>query len=94
MPIYKGGRGKKAPYESKTVRIPLPLEEKVNQLIQEFHDGRSSDDSSNSLVNHLAKIDEAISIAKDILKSKKSAKISLTKFIANLYHLNEEDINL
>lgn len=94
MAVNKGGRGKKSPYESKVVRIPQPLEEKVNQLVQDFHDGKTLDDSSNSLMDYLADVDSAISLAKDILKSKKSAKISLQKFISNLYRVNEEEINL
>jgi len=33
-----GGRGKKAPYETVVVRVPLPLLDEVNILINNYRD--------------------------------------------------------
>lgn len=32
----KGGRGRKAPYETQQMRVPLPIKDQVNHLIEEF----------------------------------------------------------
>ncbi len=37
----KGGRGKKADYQTKTFRVPEPLWSEVTQLINDFHDSGS-----------------------------------------------------
>lgn len=42
----KGGRGKKAPYETTHIRIPIPLKSKIEKLIQEYR--LSLDDSLDS----------------------------------------------
>ena len=36
MPINKGGRGKKAPYETTHIRIPTPIKEEVESLIERW----------------------------------------------------------
>ena len=36
MPKPKGGRGKKAPYDTKLARIPVPLAEQINQLVERY----------------------------------------------------------
>ena len=32
----KGGRGKKAPYETKLMRVPVPLEEQIQEMIAQY----------------------------------------------------------
>ena len=32
----KGGRGKKAPYTAKLMRVPVPIANQVNQLIERY----------------------------------------------------------
>lgn len=86
MVINKGGRGKKAPYESKVIRVPLPIVNSVESLIQDFQQGIISNDSSE-----LMPLDEVIAIAQNILKSKKSAKESIKKLLQVLY---SQDVNL
>lgn len=87
MPINKGGRGKKAPYETKVVRIPLPILEEVETIVNNFQSGISDNDSSD-----LKSLEEVISIAQNILKSKKSAKESIKKLLQVLY--KSDAINL
>ena len=36
MTIPKGGRGKKAPYETQQMRVPIPIKDQVNSLITKF----------------------------------------------------------
>ena len=44
MTIPKGGRGKKAPYETQQMRVPTPIKDQVNSLIAKFR-GEILDDS-------------------------------------------------
>lgn len=87
MPINKGGRGKKADYESKVVRIPSPIVQEVETLIECFHNGIPSKDSSDS-----KSLSEAVMIASNILKSKKSAKESLRKLLQVLYEVDKIEL--
>ena len=36
MAVWRGGRGKEAPYDSTHVRVPVPIKSKVQALIDEF----------------------------------------------------------
>lgn len=38
MPKPKGGRGYKAPYETKQVRIPQPVESQISELVERYQD--------------------------------------------------------
>ena len=44
MTVPKGGRGKKAPYETQQMRVPTPIKDQVNSLIAKFR-GEILDDS-------------------------------------------------
>lgn len=87
MPINKGGRGKKADYESKVIRVPLPIMGEVENLIENFHNDLPSntlDISTDSI-----SLESAIEIATNILKSKKSAKESVRKLLQVLYQVDK-----
>lgn len=43
-----GGRGKKAPYETTHVRVPVPIKSEVERLIEKFHSEGCSDNDDNS----------------------------------------------
>lgn len=75
-----GGRGKKMAYTSKTFRIPEPLWTDVEKLVTSFHNSEKLS-SENSL-----NLEEAIKVAEVILKSKKSARISLSKLLSEIYN--------
>ena len=87
MPINKGGRGKKADYESKVIRVPLPIIGEVENLIENFH----NDLSSNTLAvsTDSISLESAIEIATNILKSKKSANESFRKLLQVLYQVDK-----
>lgn len=87
MVTNKGGRGKKADYETKIIRVPLPVISKVENLIEDFHNDSVRNDSSEVMP-----LDEVIAIAQNILKSKKSAKESVKKLLQVLY--TTQNINL
>jgi septal ring factor EnvC (AmiA/AmiB activator) len=50
MTVPKGGRGKKAPYETQQMRVPLPIKAKVNRLIAEYR-GEVLEDIPSELEN-------------------------------------------
>jgi hypothetical protein len=77
MNVWKGGRGVKAPYETTHVRIPTPIKSKVEELSNTYKNGIELD-----LV--ISK-DSAINEAKNILRSKKSARESLSRLLTSLY---------
>ena len=84
----KGGRGKQAPYESKLVRIPEPLLDDVERLKDEFYGNAIAEDAITSGGGEAGRppaLVDALGIAQDILKSKKSARVSLERFLKALY---------
>lgn len=48
MPKPKGGRGYKAPYITKQVRIPKPIEAQINELIERYQDYLNTGGSPDS----------------------------------------------
>lgn len=50
----KGGRGKQAPYKTKTMRIPLPLVDQIQDLINDYRNELFKDDTTiNNSPNEL-----------------------------------------
>lgn len=87
---FVGGRGKKAPYDTVVIRIPQPIVNQVNLLVDDFRQNFPA-----SLLQKVITKELAIEEAKKILKSKKSAKQSLVKLLQVLYDdaINEKDLN-
>jgi hypothetical protein len=80
MPRHTGGRGVKAPYETTHVRVPVPIKADVERLIARFHQDEETEED-----NPLTTLDEAVVTAKNILASKKSAKVSMSKLLTAIY---------
>jgi hypothetical protein len=89
-----GGRGHKAPYTTKTIRIPVAIEPQVEKLTdiyrQAVSQGSWDDVEGKELLGSTTPIDrltrdEAIEEAYKILRGRKSAKISLEKLLQVLY---------
>lgn len=80
-----GGRGNKAPYETTHVRVPVPIKSEVERLIEEFREGKSQQQE-----NSLTSLEDALVTARDILKQKKSARVSLEKLLTAIYGKNVE----
>lgn len=98
MTYTKGGRGVRAPYESTHARIPAPLKETVQALSKAYAESLNVETALESLVKversenlltdnptKLLTSNEAIELAKTILVSKKSARVSLTKLLTAIY---------
>jgi hypothetical protein len=79
MNIPKGGRGKRAPYETTTIRVPVPLLETIETQVNQYREFavNGTPPAMSSIVVH----DDAIACAKEILKQKKSARHSLEKLL-------------
>jgi hypothetical protein len=80
MTVWRGGRGVKAPYESTHVRIPLPIKDRVEILSKAYKDG-TLDDLEPKTVD----LNNAIELAREILKKKKSARVSLENLLKAIY---------
>lgn len=88
-----GGRGIKAPYETTHMRIPIPLKEQIEVIVEDYKEQvtkninllTSYQISSNS--NPLTSLEDAKQIAKKLVKSKKSASQSLAKLLSELYQV-------
>lgn len=79
MTNFKGGRGLKAPYETTHVRIPTPIKDKVEELSNAFKNGQLPKTTLTS--------DDLIKIAQKIVSQKKSSRVSLEKFIKEVFDL-------
>jgi hypothetical protein len=91
-----GGRGHTAPYETTHVRVPVPIKDKVEQLIEDYRksiltgdasiDSDRSEQSEEQETGSLSiEFNESLEIAKHILSLKKSSKVSLAKLLSRLY---------
>lgn len=87
----KGGRGNKAPYESTHVRVPLPIKDKVESIINEFKN-TGEVKTEQKIESDFVDFDKAVEIAKSILVSKKSAKVSLQKLLTGIYGFKDIEI--
>lgn len=79
MAVWRGGRGVKAPYETTHVRVPLPIKDQVEEIVQSFKDGRLAEKEESM------SIDEAVENARRILKQKKSARVSMESLLTAIY---------
>jgi hypothetical protein len=73
-----GGRGKKAGYETKLMRVPLPVVPAIEKIVDDFRDGSENETKQLSF-------DEALQAAKKIMKKKKSARQSLINLLQDIY---------
>jgi len=85
-----GGRGKKAPYETITLRVPIPLREEIEKQVDAYREfvvnGINPEPvkPEGGILSSPSR-EEVINQAKEILKQKKSAKQSLEKLLQVLY---------
>ncbi len=84
MNKHKGGRGVKAPYSSKVIRIPEPIMDDVERLLEDFYSG-----SENPLRNYSLDSARAIEQAREIIDQnkviKRSTKYCLEKLLQVIY---------
>lgn len=80
MPRPTGGRGCKG-VGTTHIRVPLPIEQQVRKLINDFYD----DQDVLKPVNLLPSLEDASDTARNILLSKKSARVSMSKLLERIY---------
>lgn len=100
MVKYLGGRGKKAPYTSIVIRVPEPITDKVNSLIESYKSSFDSQETCNEFTNINDTIDfdsitiskqELLELASKIIKTKQSGKKSVIKLVTTLLNNNITD---
>ena len=87
MPISIGGRGHKTGYDTRTVRVPMPLLPQVRRLIEIFHG-----DLDIEKTEGLPSLSEAAVEAERILRSKKSARQSMQSLLRRLYKTDDVEL--
>ena len=87
-----GGRGKKAPYETQVIRVPVPIVPQVEKFIESYRVSVVSDEEDNleeksNVPSEVAVLtySDALQRAKEIVNQGKSARISLAKLLQLLY---------
>ena len=87
-----GGRGKKAPYETTHLRIPIPIKPQIESMIEAYRlsviDGIDSPDSD------LLPLGDAIELSKKLLKSKTAKSDTLAKLLTAIYHTEVTKLDL
>jgi hypothetical protein len=101
--INKGGRGKKAPYETTHIRVPVPLKRSLEDLIEQWIDlvnagaidpTKAVHDIYKSLTYSEISAYEAIKIAGQIARQKTTMKKALIKLVNKLYDKEFSDGDL
>ena len=87
LKINQGGRGKKAPYETTVIRVPVLLKETVESLSNDYKlTGIVPSLEPISAPQHTLTKEEAIALANQLLKSKKGgAKYCLEKLLQVMF---------
>lgn len=93
MSVRKGGRGHKAPYQTKQMRVPVPVQDKVREIVKQFHRELEGEETQD-LKSSIKELDEAIKLAKSILGHKKAARYSMAKLLTGIYgvQITPEDL--
>ena len=88
----KGGRGKKVPYNSCTVRIPVDLKETVESLVEDYRQFILEGIESKS--NSLPAIEEIKELSKHLLKGRATRKDIIIKLVTSIYGITLTDKDL
>jgi hypothetical protein len=78
-----GGRGKKAPYETTHLRIPLPIKADIEKLIDNYR--LSVIDGIESQDNGLMSVEDAKLLTRKLIKAKTSKIDTLIKLLTSIY---------
>jgi hypothetical protein len=89
-----GGRGLRQSYETKVIRVPMPLVETINDLVEKFYTSYNPENPDSELLTDkvtsslgvcTVSKQDAITKAKVIISRKKSAKVSVLNLLQVLY---------
>jgi hypothetical protein len=82
MTKFVGGRGKRAPYQTQTVRVPAPLVDLVMDLSEQYRETLTVPVMAS---HHTPPLDSALETSKAILSQRKNARITVEKLLTALY---------
>jgi hypothetical protein len=88
----KGGRGKKLPYNSVTVRIPENLKSQVENLVNDYRQFILDGVETNN--DNIPSIDEIKELSKQLLKSRATRKDIVIKLVMSIYGIEITDNDL
>ena len=88
----KGGRGKKVPYNSLTVRIPEDLKDTVEGLVDDYR--QFILDGIQIKSNDIPSIDEIKELSKQLLKGRTTRKDIIIKLVTSIYGITLTDKDL
>ena len=88
----KGGRGKKVPYNSLTVRIPEDLKDTVEGLVDDYR--QFILDGIQIKSNDIPSIDEIKELSKQLLKGRTTRKDIIIKLVTSIYGIVLTDKDL
>jgi hypothetical protein len=88
----KGGRGKKLPYNSITVRIPENLKSQVEALVNDYRQFILDGIETNN--DNIPSIDEIKQLSKQLLKSRATRKDIVIKLVMSIYGIEITDNDL
>jgi hypothetical protein len=88
----KGGRGKKVPYNSVTVRVPEDLKDTIDRLVSEYRQFILEGIETKN--NDIPSIDETKELIKKLLKAKSSKIDTIIKLVMSIYgiEVKREDL--
>jgi hypothetical protein len=88
----KGGRGKKLPYNSVTVRIPENLKSQVENLVNDYRQFILDGVETNN--DNIPSINEIKQLSKQLLKSRATKKDIVIKLVMSIYGIEITDNDL
>jgi hypothetical protein len=88
----RGGRGKKLPYNSVTVRIPENLKSQVEDLVSDYRQFILDGIENNN--DNIPSIDEIKQLSKQLLKSRATRKDIVIKLVMSIYGIEITDSDL
>jgi hypothetical protein len=80
-----GGRGKKAPYQTTHIRVPIPVKAQVEKLIEEYRLSGTTQVKSDS--QQVISLEDAKKLSKKLLKAKTKNVESHAKLLTAIYGL-------
>lgn len=88
----KGGRGKKAPYTSVTVRVPEDLKDTIDSLVNEYR--QFILEGIKSQKNDVPSIDEIKELSKQLLKGRATRKDIVIELVTSIYgvEINKDEL--
>jgi hypothetical protein len=92
MPKPIGGRGKKAPYQTTHLRIPIPIKPQIESMIEAYR--LSVIDGIDSQESEVMPMGDAIELSKKLLRSKTAKVDTMIKLLTAIYQteINKEDL--